>query len=460
MKLSPRILGGTLALSSATVVTRVASFFSVLLITRSMSLYDFGAMQLALTVTGPIGFFTSFGVETAMVAELARRLGEGAPGSARRLFRSFARQKVGFTLLLLLVGWLGRAQITAWLGAYVADYFLWIALLATTYAVASAMESLLQATEQFIYLSWSVIVESVLRLVFLLMIVFWGQGTLTPTAAIGVSALAKASALLLVELPEVVRQYRRWASAPLSGGGMVQLLRTHGKWGVVSQGILPQIDNALRPWMVHFFFGTAAVALTTFPGHLFGALTVLFPIHKVIAPRIARTIHEPARAADIARRATKLGVWSAILLAVLSSLAVVPFVRWFFPAYEASIPLYWVIAPRLIVLAIGAEQDAFFQALRVQKSLVKYQTIGVLSNVTLLPVALRLFGLAGLFGERTVSLSVITVLRERYLRRVHHVATIGLRDLFHFSKEDRALLGEVIRAIQQKVHRGAEKQAD
>lgn len=459
MKMSSRILGGTLALSSATVVTRVASFFSVLLITRSMSLHDFGAMQLALTVTGPIGFLTSFGVETAMVAELARRLGEGAPGSARKLFRSFARQKIGLTILLLVIGWFGRTHMTEWLGEYVADYFLWIAVLATTYAVGSTMEALLQATERFLYLSWSVIVESLLRLLFLV-IILWGQGGLTPTTAIGISALAKASALLLVELPEVVRQYRRWASSPLTGGGMAQLLWTHGKWGVVSQGILPQIDNALRPWMVNFFFGTAAVALTTFPGHLFGALTVLFPIHKVIAPRIARTIHDPVRAADIARRATKLGVWSAVLLAITSSLAVVPFVRWFFPAYEASIIFYWVIAPRLIVLAIGAEQDAFFQALRVQKSLVKYQIIVVLSNVTLLPIALRVFGLAGLFAERTVAVGVVTVLREQYLRRVHGVATIGFRDLFHFSADDRALLGDVIRSIRHKVYPVGEKPVD
>lgn len=448
--LGKTIFGGTAALSASTVATRITSFLSVLLITRSLSLFDYGALTLALSVAGPLAFLSGLGVETAVSADIARAVGVGELGAAKKLYRSFARQKLGATVFIIAAAWFLREPLALRFGEAVGDYFFWIGLWAAANAAASLVTLLLASHARFPIVSLADTTEGLVRLGILG--VLFLASAITPFAIIAAGILAKAFGAI-VALPTARRLIAPWRGVSETGTSFWGMLRAHGKWSTVSQGVIPQIDNLVRPWTVSFFFGPAGVALISIPSNIFAALSILFPIHKVIAPIIAQRINDPQGAARIAQKAAKLNVWVSVALALIASALIAPFIRVFFPQYEASIVLFWILIPRLPLLALGSAQDPFFQAFRAQRDLVRYQLVELCSDVTLLPLLLRVTGLPGIFLERFLAIAAFTALRESYLRRRHGIATILPREFVRFTAEDRVLVREVFNSFRRKFAR-------
>ncbi len=434
------VLGGTLALTSSAALGRLISFGSFLLIARSMSLAEYGVLTLAMTVGGPLSFFSGLGLEPVVVAECARAIGEGRLAEARKLFRSFAQQKILATIVLIALGAVLREPLSQWFGPGIAAYFFWISLWAGAVALGSTVGLLLQMHARFAHVSLLDTSEGVIRLACITALAFFG--TINPVNIIIVSIAARLLSVIPVS-PQLRTLLRLWRTHQPSGMDFWTLVRTHGKWATLSHGVVVQIDNTVRPWMINFFFGTEAVALITVPSSIFGALSILFPVHKVMAPLIAAHIHDPARAAHMAQKATKVGVWSATAIAIVAAILILPFIQTFFPQYEASIPLFWILLPRLPLLALGANLEPFFNALRAQRDLLRYQLVGVASDISLLPLCLTVFGIPGIFVERWLAMAATTTLRARYLRRVHGVTILPLNDLFRFTAEDRALVRQV-----------------
>lgn len=442
------VVGGTLALTSSAALGRVISFFSFLLIARSMSLAEYGVLTLAMTVGGPLSFLSGLGLEPVVVAECARAVGEGRLGEARRLFRSFAQQKMLATLVLVALGALLRGPLSHWFGVGIANYFFWISLWAGAVALGSIAGLLLQMQARFAHISLMDTSEGIIRLTCIAGIATFGS--LNPVSIIIASIAARLLSLAPVG-PQLLTLLGLWRAHRPTGIGFWTLARTHGKWATLSHGVVVQIDNTVRPWMINLFFGTEAVALITMPGNIFGALSILFPVHKVMAPLIAAHIHDPARAAHMAQKATKVGVWSATLIAIVAAILILPFIRTFFPQYTASIPLFWILLPRLPLLALGANLESFFNAFRAQRDLLRYQLVGVASDLTLLPLCLTVFSIPGIFIERWLVMAATTALRARYLQRVHHVTILPLDDLFRFTSEDRTLLGQVWTSFRNRL---------
>lgn len=443
------ILGGTTALSAATVAGRITSFLSVLLITRSMSLVEYGSLMLAFSLGGPLSFFSGLGLDAALVADSSRAIGEGRSGRAKRLILSFARQKMLVTVILLFAGWLFAPLLVERFGQNLADYFFWIVLWAASNTVASLFGIILQIYGRFPIVAVTDGADSFFR--FIIITGFFFFSAVTPIAVIIASIVAKILSQLFA-LPVIYKIFGAWRKIVGEGTGWWALWRAHGKWNTVSQGIIPQIDSTVRPWMINFFFGPAVVALLDIPSRIFGALTTVFPIHKVTMPLIARTMADRPRAVRIAQASTKLSVWAAIFLTVSSGLLIGPFIRIFFPQYEASIVLFWVLAPRLILLALGSSHDALFQALRTQRKLVAYQFVGVVSDVTLLPLALKVTGVMGIYVERFIAIATVVWFRERFFRQRYGISTIVLQSYVRLSREDRDTAREMFLRLRQKLH--------
>ncbi|NQU83602.1 MAG: oligosaccharide flippase family protein, partial [Parcubacteria group bacterium] len=105
MSLVKNITTNVFSLSASNFVARFLSFFSVLIIIRGLSLYEYGLLTLAMAVTGPIASFSGIGLDSVFIADTSRYLGEKKVSAAKRLIISFVRNKIIITLFFILCGW-------------------------------------------------------------------------------------------------------------------------------------------------------------------------------------------------------------------------------------------------------------------------------------------------------------------------------------------------------------------
>ena len=85
-----RVVGTGIAWNTvATIAVKVLGLVNVFLILRHLSVYDYGLVQLVLTVVSTIGGFLRPGLGSVLISDLARERGEGR---LQRLMRLVTRQ--------------------------------------------------------------------------------------------------------------------------------------------------------------------------------------------------------------------------------------------------------------------------------------------------------------------------------------------------------------------------------
>ncbi len=438
MTLSRTVLSGVSTLGGANVATRLLSFVSVLLITRGLSLEGYGMFQLALATVAPAATLTAWGLEAVVLSEISRAVGTQAFGRAKRLMLSFARNKILLSVALVALAWLFRPLVVARFGGFLNEYFVILSVWVVANEALAAVALLLHAHTRFKAMAAMTVAEPIFR--FAAVLVLWQLKGFTPVTVIGAYLVGKAGSALigLPAMARVLAGYRGVAADPERT--FWQMVRGHGKWGAVSQAIIPQIDSTLRPWITNLMLGTQAVALVSVSTTVFSALTSLLPVQKVLMPIVARESADRRKAALIAQKASKYSLLAYLAFGAVAALAVGPFVRFFFPYYGDSILLILITLLRLPFTAVTPAHDALFNAYRLQKGLAGHTFLKLVSDVTLLPLSILAFGIAGMYWERLLNVALTTVLRERYLRSRAHLAAISLRNLVVFDNTDVMLL--------------------
>ncbi len=448
-----RKVGGSIfLLSSSSAITKVISLISVVIITRVLSVADYGTLALVLSVTGPVSFISGFGLDTVITADLARSLGEKKLAYAKRLLISFARTKMFIVLAVIFGAWFFKSMVMAKFGPSVEQYFFLLSWWVVIQAMTTISELYLTVFERFKTIAHSHVIESVLKIIGV--VIAWRTLELSVPSLIFIYTVAKAVSLLwnIVLLKNPLQPFIGVAAEKTFA--LFHILRGHGKWEIMTQAFMSQfVGNGVRPWIIRFFLGLTGLGVLSLANSLVSAVYDFIPIKKVIFPVLARILsEEKERASVIAQKVTKYAFLAYGSVALVAFFVVIPVVTIGFPKYYSAIWPFRLLLLQLVINGIAVAQPSFLYALRLQKKVAFYGLISLISTFTLLPLCLVVFGIVGSLLEKTIMMAFVTWLMERLLRRVGPITTWRWKNLFVFDDYDRYALNKIKTTARHVLH--------
>lgn len=439
-----KVARGTLFLSVASALSRLIAFFTVILVTRGLSLYDYGVVTLLVSVTGPINSISGLGLDELMLTTVSESLGAGRLAYAKKLLRSFFAVRFLIIAGLCLIGWFFRGALEARYGAAISTYFFLVMILAFVQFARNAFTMIFQIHQQFGALSLFSSSEGFVRL--LTVIACWYYGVLN-VETILLSYVIAAALPLVAALPTLFKTLARYRGTPTFAGGVLwPILVRHGKWQMALDIATSFISN-VRYWLIHLLLSTEAVALYSVAQSMFSAVASLLPMKSVMTPMIAERSNDRPLMTQLVQRSTKYALLAYVVLMAVS-MGIAPFfISMFFPKYVAAIFIFQLMSLRLPFNAFSISQAPLFIILKEQRHLFVLAFVNGLSVLILSPILITLWGLPGSVLEWLVTAALIMLLREHYLRRHYGIASLTWKSLIRVDAYDKLILQAIARKI-------------
>ncbi|MBU2529751.1 MAG: oligosaccharide flippase family protein, partial [Elusimicrobia bacterium] len=227
-----------------------------------------------------------------------------------------------------------------------------------------------------------------------------------------------------------------------------QIFKGHGKWQVIAN-ITTSLTGTLKYWLVKLIISTEAVGLLALAQNLYSVLVSLIPLQTVILPIISKKIQDRFLLKHMLKKITKyaLVIYSFMIFGALFVIS--PLIPYVFPKYAVAIPIFQLLVFKLLFGALSAPQTAVLLAYRQQKFLFICEPITLLSIIVLSPFLMLKFGLIGTVMEALITVFVIVVVREVYLRKKYALQTIGFRSFFTIDSYDRMIVRKIITKIRK-----------
>lgn len=439
-KLARKIITASFFISASNNLSRVVSFFAIMIITRTLTLGEYGAIVLVMTINAPINFLSGLGLEGVIISDMARFRGQQMFSQIKTLLRDYASFKLLAVTLLVMCGWFVKPYLVARYGPVVDSGFYALVLWIYAGAIYTILDISLNAHEKFKIIAVADFLEVCLKLI--LIVLFWSLKIISIKWVILAYALPKlaSDAILFFALLKTTAYLRPVKAAPEPI--FFRILLRHGKWDTISQSTFDQLDTAVRPWIIKILLGVESVAIFSVARSIYSSIMGVVPIKQIIFPLISRNLDDKEKNMLIAQKTTKYSFWAYFVMGVFAFFLISPFTHIFFPQYGASILLFRILLFRLLVTAAGYGHNAFFYAYKEQRTLFFLGFWPILSLFIFLPLSIITFGLAGVYVEKNISLIILYAAREQYLRKKHNIVTFRFKSLIEFDSYDRLLFNK------------------
>lgn len=409
-----RVVGTGIAWNTiASIAVKLLAIANVFLILKHLSVYDYGIVQLVLTVVSTVGGLLLPGLSSVLVSDLARMRGEGKVGQASALARQFFILQLILGAIAFLVLFFGSSLFATHLHQPTIALYLRIASFSFVAGTLRALLTVLTAAElRFKFQSVLSIFDEAIKLLFL----FGFFALQLGAGAVLYATVLAPLAVVVLTLPWGIRSLMPLMRAPAAEEPWHKLILSHRFWGIASSYLTTLNQNA-RLWVVQLFLGTEAVGLFSFAQGLVSQAVSLVTFPQIAAPIIARAAHAPERLADYANRALKYQLWIALLALVPGALITPFFIHRFFPVYEGATLMTLIGLFMIIPAAVNVPIGGVYAALKQQKELFVRATLvkSVVLSIILVPLILTL-GTTGVMVEFVVTNLVSVIERTRSLR--------------------------------------------
>jgi len=439
--LTAKIARGTFFLSFRGALSRCISFVTVIVVTHGLSLFEYGVVTLVLSVTGPVNSLSGLGMDELIVADTAKSLGERRRGYAKKLLLSFFRVRFLIIAALAAIGWLFRQPLENRYGPAISEYFLLLALLIFAQYLRNAFNLIFQIHQKFGSLSLLGIVEVAAR--FAAVIIFWQLSALTVHTVL-LSYVIATAVSILIAVPQVIRTLAYFREAPREPGGVIwPILTRHGKWQMGLDIASSMISN-VKYWLIKIFLSTEAVAVFSVAQSMYSAVASLLPLKSVMFPIIAEHSGDIPTMRQLVQRSTKYSLIFYFGLLIFSVLIAPPFIIIFFPKYLIGILIFQLMALRLPLNAFSISQAPLLIVLKEQRYLFFLSLVNTASMLLFLPLLMSTLGLPGVVIEWLITVLIVIVLREIFLRRKHQLASVSLKSFFTVDKYDKMVVRRLL----------------
>ncbi len=433
-----RILSGSAQILTSTLSVSLLGLINNILFAHYLGIEEYGIALTAVATVGLLSGWAGFGAESFLGADIARELGEGHHGAARRLLRNYVALRLattaGLAFGLLTVG---RIFLTGTFSDLSPELLPGITLLVVGQSLASTHKVAFLAYQQFGRVARLTVSEALVRTVIVIVLPFisWRSASFA-VMAYGASSLLTAalfSPRLWVLLTQRVGD---------GGEGLrfTEALRRHGKWSILLSATKGTGD-ALPNLVLASVAGTEFVAIYHVAASYIAVLQIpINSIAQVLGPVIANELDS---AQLIAVRVTKYGVLLALPLGLCGALLG----QWLIPilfsgSFLSSVTVAVILAPVIVSGALRTSQRALLYALRRQDLALSSYAIAFLFDIVLSAVMAWKWGVVGFAVARMAASFFIFMVREHQLRGLGK--GLPTTEVIHLDEFDRNLLRRLV----------------
>ena len=448
MKQMVKTIGeGTFWLSFSSVLLKFVSLASVLFTLSRLDIYEYGLVQLTYSSLGLFGIFALPGLGVMVLADMGVAKSKDDTGEMKEIFSNYFKIQI----VLGIVAW----AILFFGSSFIAQYYkgqigllLKIISFSFLFSPFRSMCSLLFSINfKFFYQSMYTLIEESLKAIFIFSAFFIFK--MRADGVIFAVVLSQATVLLFF-LPQFFKLQAGFIHSQSKNiGKFWHILYRHGKWAV-SYNYIHNVAQNVRLFLVHFFVGTEAVGIFSVAQGLFSNLSSFFPLNQAVAPALSQYRSDRKSFFRLVYKSVKYQVIGFACIGFISWFAVPPFIMFFFPKYAGSLPLFKIMVFSLIPAGY-ATITTVFCVFKLQKSLLFFEIIRMVSIVVLLPILTFFFGLKGLALETVLTVCFVVWVRNRMLSKKIPEFNFSLRYILSVDEYDKIIFGRFKGYVMNKL---------
>ncbi|MBU1179641.1 oligosaccharide flippase family protein [Patescibacteria group bacterium] len=446
MSLKDKIIEGTALLGATNILMRFFSFFTILMVVRGLTVYQYGIFTLFMSLAGIIGVFSSMGMDSLILSDASSNLGAKNLIRAKSILWHFFRLRLITLLLIAVLLYIFKGWLEMKYGSIVTQYFWILILMALAQYLKNVYSLLFQIHEHFRLLALIDILETVIKFIFITILYFLGKLNIISLIFVYIAGMI-ISAIIIT--PQLKRMLKYLANVPVEKIKLVyQIFKEHGKWQI-GANLLSSSTGTVKYWLVRLIISTEAVGFLALAQNLYSVLISLVPLQTVILPIISKKIQDRFLLKHMLERITKysLVVYGFMILGALFVIS--PLIPYVFPKYVVAIPIFQLLVFKLLFNAFSMSQTTILLAFRQQKIFFVCGLATLFSIIILSPLLMLKFGLIGTVIEAFITIFAVVVIREVYLRKKYALQTIGFKSFFTIDSYDRMIIGEAAMKIKK-----------
>lgn len=444
------IVQGTAVLSFLGLITKFASFFTAIIVLRSLSIHEYGLSELSMTLFSFLGILLLPGISSVIIADMSFCKGRGDMSRAKEIFKHY----ITLQSLLCVVGFIILFSLSFFVEYFVTENvsnslrILSFSFLISPFRMAFSI--LFSVEKQFFYQGLIGFFEEFFRLAIVLYIFVFHSFHLESVFL--ANTLGQASAMIFI-YPVFLISYKMWRRVTATTGGHVlESLFAHGKWAVFST-YFNTFGQNIRLWIIKTMLGTPAVSIFSLASTLLAHTQSLFSLSSVLIPIISEKMSNRKLVNIIIAKSIKYQMITFAFIG-LCSLIFMPFVISFaFPKYLIALSSYNLLLIAMILASFAAVFTPMFQAAKQQKSLFKAILLKNISIVVFSFVFLPIFGVIGASIEYLITLTIYLFERYRVLKKIYPGFRISLRSFFVYDDIDKIIVSKVNNKLFGWAHR-------
>jgi O-antigen/teichoic acid export membrane protein len=430
---------GTFWYTLNTVLTKIIGLVTMFFVLRTLSVYEYGLVELVLTVIGVFSIFRLPGISDTVIADMARERGRENYAALKNIFHNY----LILQFFLGIIAW----AIIFWGANLLAPYYGGVSALISIisfsflFSIArTAYTTLFSVHLQFFTQSLHTFLEELAKLIFVFVFIFIFE--MGPQGLVLAIVLSQGAALIAI-LPLFIKSYQ-----PLSKINTPRteppwaLLLAHGKWSLFSN-YLSGLSQNMRVWFIKLFLGTEAVGLFAVASGLLSHVSSLVPIGQVIRPILPQYLEQKERFYRIIGKGIKYQLLGYFALFPLAYFVFPPLISALFPNYVVSLPFYKVLLVTLIPISFAATFTSLFTAVKEQKKHF-YSVVALCFSVAIFSLLLLpVFGIWGIVYEFIITTIISNVAKYHYLKKIYSGFSLSRFPLFSFDSEDFVVLEKI-----------------
>jgi len=432
--LTKKFITGEAYYRLSALLTKGLGFFSTLLVLHALTLYQYGVLQLLLSIFG-VGMVVFYLAGNVISTDVQRFIAEGKEAHAKKLFIEYNTIRMLLGVLLMLGMIVGTPLLSHW---YKPDFIEMLQIIGLYFIVEAASATLLTLVKVRLNFraaalepSWGKVGQVVALLIFA-----FTSGISTEQALI--AGLIGNMVSVASMVPGATSAWRQWHATPRHPDPILWgVLRAYGKWDSVRQ-ILSNFVSNIQPWLIKVFISTEAVAVYSVALTMVD-ITKTFLSFDTLPSIVPRQIGDMA----VARRTFVLSIkyifWMATFFTIAALIAGPIGIAVFFPKYMASLPYFAVLVWSVPLGVFITQTDLFLIALREQKFLFAASLSRNLLTPLFLALSLPVIGLWGAVFAKLAVLGSLTTAELGYLFSRYPMLRFSYRELLRYTLEDRLL---------------------
>lgn len=437
--------------TSALVIGKLIGFANMFMVLTHLTVYEYGLTELTFSAVSTISLFLLPGLVATITSDLGVERGRQGWGKMKALFLEY----FFFSCVLGVLAWaflfFGSSFVAHVSGNDLIDRFFKIVsflFLIAPMRIATTMLAIVMV--RYADLAFFSVIEEGVKGLLLAIFFFWlerGADGLLLAAV-----LAQLGAVLLF-VPRTLSAYRIFSHASeVPREPFSRMLRDHRKWSVASSYVGTLSQN-IRLWIIKILLGTEAVGLFAFAYGIMSHLASALPLNSLITPLVPGLVDKRIELARLIRATIKVQFAVSVSISAIFICFGYVFVEHFFPQYLAAIPLAYVIMITFILSSIGTPLTPVFIVLQEQRSFFTSQVLKLCIMLTVLPLAISVFGLVGIGIE--LALTVFGNICERFYRFRRLVPEFSMRprDVFSLDSHERNVIKLIFRALKSRFTR-------